>query len=234
MNRRKVNLSAVILWGVVAYAIALLTYCTMNKFLKSSTSADDISAFGSILGACGAFFAAFVATYLFNDWKVQHNKNLERDAAFKALSIIESQHFPLKRLSGDILKIRDALKKGFTAFEKTMSENSDPEFIEKLRYNIRTANFLCDDKNTSPLLEVYIEKYTSLKQQTLFFISIHNGSKKALNLNDEDAPLITGVYERMEIMKPNNDEPVPYEQKAKEYNQAFEELSEHLFQKGKA
>lgn len=69
MNRRKLNLSVVLLWGVVAYAIALLTYCTMNKFLKSS--ADDISAFGSILGACGAFFAAFVATYLFNDWREQ-------------------------------------------------------------------------------------------------------------------------------------------------------------------
>jgi len=41
----------------------------MNNFLNSS--ADDISAFGSILGACGAFFAAFVATYLFNDWKEQ-------------------------------------------------------------------------------------------------------------------------------------------------------------------
>ncbi|MDO7219853.1 hypothetical protein [Acinetobacter nosocomialis] len=69
MNRRKLNLSVVILWGVVAYAIALLTYYTMKKFLSSS--ADDISAFGSILGACGAFFAAFVATYLFNDWKEQ-------------------------------------------------------------------------------------------------------------------------------------------------------------------
>lgn len=69
MKRRKINLSVVILWSVVAYAIALLTYCTMNNFLHSS--ADDISAFGSILGACGAFFAAFVATYLFNDWKEQ-------------------------------------------------------------------------------------------------------------------------------------------------------------------
>jgi hypothetical protein len=69
MKRRKLNLSVVILWGVVAFAIALLTYCTMNNFLNSS--ADNISAFGSILGACGAFFAAFVATYLFNDWKEQ-------------------------------------------------------------------------------------------------------------------------------------------------------------------
>ncbi|HFG6923723.1 hypothetical protein NQ659_09215 [Acinetobacter baumannii] len=82
MNRRKLNLSVVLLWGVVAYAIALLTYCTMNKFLKSS--ADDISAFGSILGACGAFFAAFVATYLFNDWKDQKKYEIVSTLAIEA------------------------------------------------------------------------------------------------------------------------------------------------------
>lgn len=82
MKSKKVNLSLVLLWGVVAYAIALLTYSTMNNFLNSS--ADDISAFGSILGACGAFFAAFVATYLFNDWKEQHNKQVTNTLALQA------------------------------------------------------------------------------------------------------------------------------------------------------
>ncbi|EHU1403348.1 hypothetical protein A0109_RS06675 [Acinetobacter baumannii] len=82
MKSKKVNLTLVLLWGVVAYAIALLTYCTMNNFLNSS--ADDISAFGSILGACGAFFAAFVATYLFNDWKEQHNKQVTNTLALQA------------------------------------------------------------------------------------------------------------------------------------------------------
>ncbi|RSP92634.1 hypothetical protein EA716_15435 [Acinetobacter baumannii] len=82
MKRRKLNLSAVILWSVVAYAIALLTYCTMKNFLKSS--ADDISAFGSILSACGAFFAAFVATYLFNDWKDQKKYEIVSTLAIEA------------------------------------------------------------------------------------------------------------------------------------------------------
>ncbi|OTU54436.1 hypothetical protein CAT36_00275 [Acinetobacter pittii] len=67
MNRRKLNLLALLLWGLVAYAIALLTYCTMQDVFHSSV--ENISAFGSILGGCGAFFAAFVAIYLFNDWR---------------------------------------------------------------------------------------------------------------------------------------------------------------------
>lgn len=81
MKHRKVTLSAVLLWGVVAYALALLTYCTMKSVL--SASADNISAFGSILGACAAFFAVFVAAYLFNDWKEQHNKQVQNDFALK-------------------------------------------------------------------------------------------------------------------------------------------------------
>lgn len=92
MKSKKVNLSLVILWGVVAYAIALLTYCTMNNFLNSS--ADKISAFGSILGAIGTFFAAFVATYLFNDWKAQHNKSIESISYQEALTSFK--HISLK------------------------------------------------------------------------------------------------------------------------------------------
>jgi len=67
MKSKKDNFYVVLLWGVVIYAIALLTYCTMKNVFTASS--EYISAFGSILGACGAFFAAFVAAYLFNDWK---------------------------------------------------------------------------------------------------------------------------------------------------------------------
>lgn len=71
MKSKKDNFYVVLLWGVVIYAVALLSYCTMKIVFKAS--ADYISAFGSILGACAALFAAFVAAYLFNDWKDQHN-----------------------------------------------------------------------------------------------------------------------------------------------------------------
>lgn len=67
MNRRNLNFLALLLWGVVAYAIGLLIYCSMKYVFN--TSGENISAFGSILGGCGAFFAAFVAVYLFNDWR---------------------------------------------------------------------------------------------------------------------------------------------------------------------
>lgn len=82
MKSKKVILFSVLLWGMVAYAVALLTYYSLKIFFI--TSADFISAFGSILGACAAFFAAFVAAYLFNDWKEQHNKQVTNTLALQA------------------------------------------------------------------------------------------------------------------------------------------------------
>ncbi|WP_228155521.1 hypothetical protein [Acinetobacter baumannii] len=70
-NSKHEKFIVVVFWGVVAYAMALLTFCTFKNFYN--LSADFISAFGSILGACAAIFAAFVAAYLFNDWKTSAN-----------------------------------------------------------------------------------------------------------------------------------------------------------------
>ncbi|EQB5549259.1 hypothetical protein [Acinetobacter baumannii] len=77
MNSKKETLFSVLLCGVVVYAIALLIYCTFKNFIGAS--ADFISAFGSILGACAAIFAAFVAAYLFNDWREIHNQTTYKD-----------------------------------------------------------------------------------------------------------------------------------------------------------
>lgn len=55
-----------LLWGVVAYAAAVLIFYTLRAF---DHGADFISAFGSILSAAATFFAAYVAIALFNDWK---------------------------------------------------------------------------------------------------------------------------------------------------------------------
>jgi hypothetical protein len=63
-----------LLWGIVAYTVAILTYFTLKAF---GHGADYISAFGSILSSIATFFAAYIAVALFNDWKEQHNKQVE-------------------------------------------------------------------------------------------------------------------------------------------------------------
>lgn len=71
---KKEKLLTVGLYLVVGYAIALLGYCSLYFVFKKSDA--YISAFGSVLSATATFTASFVAVYLFNDWKVQHNKQV--------------------------------------------------------------------------------------------------------------------------------------------------------------
>ncbi|MDC4397385.1 hypothetical protein OHV36_01245 [Acinetobacter baumannii] len=105
MKHRKVTLSEVLLWGVVAYALALLTYCTMKSVL--STSADNISAFGSILGASGAFFAAFVATYLFNDWRLQASFDLKKQHVNEISYLLAQSYDELHKMEEILLNLKN-------------------------------------------------------------------------------------------------------------------------------
>lgn len=82
MSKNRINFYAILLWGVVIYSISLLTYCTMRTVFHDS--ADAISAFGSLLGALGAFFATIVAAYLFNDWKDQKKYEIVSTLALEA------------------------------------------------------------------------------------------------------------------------------------------------------
>ncbi|WP_262467673.1 hypothetical protein [Acinetobacter pittii] len=102
MNSKKETLLSVLLCGVVIYAIALLIYCTFKNLFGAS--ADFISAFGSILGACAAIFAAFVAAYLFNDWREIHNQTTYKDIC---TSIFNTQ----TKLNVKLISINDNFSK---------------------------------------------------------------------------------------------------------------------------
>lgn len=85
-----------LLWGIVAYAVAILTYFTFKIFNHGD---DSISAFGSLLSAIATFFAAFVAVMLFTNWKEQHNKTIlagEAKTLFKLLNediLVFARHY---------------------------------------------------------------------------------------------------------------------------------------------
>ncbi|ENV98134.1 hypothetical protein P7L54_14150 [Acinetobacter bereziniae] len=92
------------LLAIVLYAVSMLVYGTLCIF-KNAT-ANDISAFGSILGGVGAFFGGFVALIIFYGWKRQHNKSIvanEAKLAFNKIhnerSIIHGLKFKLNNLS---------------------------------------------------------------------------------------------------------------------------------------
>ncbi|MDO7539729.1 hypothetical protein Q5M52_10700 [Acinetobacter nosocomialis] len=207
MKSKKLNLSLVILWGVVAYAIALLTYCTMNNFFHSS--ADDISAFGSILGACGAFFAAFVATYLFNDWKEQQKHQnsiqfgIEVYASFKKFDEYFSEickeltflEYELK----EVLKNNDNnLRSAFLINSSKISKRNHELFNHYLNFQNSYTNYcivtnqedlLIDMEQTRDSLLKFYRVLTEIQYENSLEVKL----QKILFLNSEPVNQI-GIY----------------------------------------
>lgn len=71
----------------------MLVYVSVEFFGGADT--NKIAAFGSVLGGVGTLFAGFVAIYLFNDWREQHNKNIESQLCMKAFDYIQGFEFEL-------------------------------------------------------------------------------------------------------------------------------------------
>lgn len=72
---KKETFLSILLWGIVAYSVAVLSYFTLKIMFKHDSS--FISAFGAILSASGTFFAAYIATKLYNNWRDEKRYDLE-------------------------------------------------------------------------------------------------------------------------------------------------------------
>lgn len=94
----KEDKQSLLLWGLVAYSLALLLYCSLKTWVEAD--ANYISAFGSILSAFSTIFASIVAIFIFNSWKKQA-RYLD---AIKLVSDIKSK---LRDQYQEINKIRD-------------------------------------------------------------------------------------------------------------------------------
>lgn len=101
MDKEKVL--CLILWGVLAYAVALLLYFTLKLL---GHSADFLSACGSILSASATFFAAIVAIKLYSDWRDPASYSLKKEQIFKVLSITAKLRFQLSNISEALIAFK--------------------------------------------------------------------------------------------------------------------------------
>jgi hypothetical protein len=176
MKTKNETLLSILLCAVVAYALALLTYCTLKNVY--STSADFISAFGSILGACGTFFAAFIAVYLFNDWRLEYRKNLEKEIIIRLISIIEDLHFNFKP-EIDILNeaVNSELRK-ITRAKKLDQVHYDETMRKKINYLGKTViSTVSESNNLDNLITNYLQAHETLAKHSLNYINIFNVCK---------------------------------------------------------
>lgn len=104
---KKEKLLTVGLWLIVAYAVGLLTFCTHYFVLNKSDA--YISAFGSILSAVATFSASFIAVYLFNDWKIQHNKQVQNQISLTVYDSFLSLNSKINELANELSNLQDLI-----------------------------------------------------------------------------------------------------------------------------
>lgn len=218
---------------VIAFSFLMATFFVL-AYSGPDAMKDALSTTGSYFGAVATLGAAIIAAFLFNDWKEQHNKNLEKDAVYKILSTLELYHFPLMKLANELLEIRIGLSKGFTKFQYNMNLKKNPELKEKLKYSAKIIESFNGDSRISVLLEKYFEEFTLLENQTAYYVHIHNDMKKSMGLTEFDSPLLMCIVGNMDMLVPDSTSPVPYEKKYENYIKAFNSLSNYLISKPRA
>ena len=94
------NNSVIIFSLTVTAIIAIFLFITVFAILyfywgDETAIKDALSTTGSFFGGFATLGTALVASYLFNDWREQHNKNVESQLCMKAFDYIQGFEFEL-------------------------------------------------------------------------------------------------------------------------------------------
>ncbi|HFG6905464.1 hypothetical protein [Acinetobacter baumannii] len=125
--------------AIVLYSISLLIYGTFKFFFGED--ANSVSAFGSVMGGVGAFFAGFIAIYLFNDWRIEKNYELKKEAALNLLKDILNINSTIESLLAIMFEFRQLNSDDeYKQFEKWCNDLSK-EYLDTM-INLKKSNNL--------------------------------------------------------------------------------------------
>jgi len=158
MKNRKEIFFVVLLWGVVAYSIVLLTFNTLRFVFDGD--AEFISAFAACLGAMGTFFAACVAAYLFTDWKDQARYESNKESSMRLLEHLSALRYDLTVKSDSLRALIDldkfvVIRDEFSTYEAKENEKLQEHFFKNRHHAISLNN--SKSKNINDLFVLYSE-----------------------------------------------------------------------------
>ncbi|PJG65308.1 hypothetical protein CVD09_16990, partial [Acinetobacter seifertii] len=133
----KEDKQSLLLWGIVAYSVALLLYCTSKTLIGAD--ADSISAFGSVLSAIATIYATYVAIKLYAHWTDPHKASFYVNECKNILDIYKQLHLCQRNLS--ILEL-DLLN--LVSTENGLGIRDESDFSEDELLKLNTLNSLID------------------------------------------------------------------------------------------
>lgn len=97
---------------VIAFSFLMATFFVL-AYSGPDAMKDALSTTGSYFGAVATLGTAIIAAFLFNDWKEQHNKNIDSQFCMKVYDFIDYANIELIAISGflsDYHKLGDQQK----------------------------------------------------------------------------------------------------------------------------
>lgn len=76
---------------IVILIVCSIVYLGCNK--NSNPIINSLTLIGSYVGAIATLAAAYIASLLFNDWRVQHDKIIEKELLVKIINDYENFHY---------------------------------------------------------------------------------------------------------------------------------------------
>lgn len=155
MNKIKPFAFSVILSMFVVLFFLLITFWIFNEFSSGDKSAEDLLATtGSYFGGVTTLAAAIIAAYLFNDWRVEKNFDLENHYLTNIIFGLRDIHAELLEMQFNSKQINKAPNKIISyAFYLNRSRFDIKSALNKLDADVLIYSRLLNNKELLVLLE---------------------------------------------------------------------------------
>lgn len=224
-----------LIYSVIAISFLVLIFIfaftwIVFDFSNSPNSLKDTwSIIGSIFGGVATIATAVIAKIIYDGWKNEYNKNIEKEFIIKVLTSLENCHFNLLPIVSELEEIVGSAQKGINVINTYMP----PFEIDKTKIEITSQNIILLEKLTlntdiSSEFSAYRESFVLLMNQTTFYYRLYSA--------DVDEFVATGKSELGSLFtfRCNIDSPNPYLKKISTYKGHYETLNNSLLELIKA
>lgn len=191
---------------------------------------ESFSLTASFFGGITTLAAAYIALVIYENWKVEYNKNIEKDFLMKALSSLENCHFNLIPNINELEDIVLASQQGTTIIKTTIEPCIiDINLMEITSQNIKHLQQVILREEITDFFKCYKESYELLKKQTVHFHTMYLKDIREFNSTGQ-SDFGSVSFFRINCQESLN----PYPKKISNYKESYENLSNKLIELIKA
>lgn len=192
MNISKLASTVIMATGISTLLLFAFVLCLYSGDEHSIDKAFSVTA--SFFGGIATLVAAYIATQLFNDWKEQHNKNIDSQFCMKIYDFIDFANIELFVISNylrDYLSINDEKKLDYVDQLKTHSQRllnlKDSSLIKlsNVSYFINKEEYELKYLPEINIIDENLQKYQDLYEKFILGNSYQGNIEKLENMLDD-------------------------------------------------